>query len=548
MIRRIFVVWVRLAPFVLAFLRDRRRWILVGPPRFLSDEIHRDRARRVTRTIASLGPSFIKLAQVFAIRADIIPHIYIEELAKLHDRVPPFSTAELRKRVQTELKRPLETVFDSIQEEPLAAASLGQVHRARYRGQDVIIKVLRPGVEELVATDIRAVQNLIFILEQFIDHHIVRSTRTIIDEFSRVIAEEMDFLHEADNVERFGDIYRESEFVIVPRVYREVTTTRVLVMQFFEGFRVTEVDEIVRHNIDTRRMIENLIQFYGDQLLVHGFFHADPHPGNLLIRPDARIVLLDYGMMMEVTPELRQDLIRVVVAAVRNDIDELVSMVYKLDMLEIDISPSVVREAAHAIISIHLDKNLTQRQIQEITYQILNTFYRFPLRLPSSFVYILRAAVLIEGIGIAFDPAFNSLTTAIPIYKGIVDRALGPSGWPTLRDRVVKEGQAMYTLLKDMENVFARAGRDQMRVRIHPADVDGLEKFLSHLFRRVVMTISGVGLAIVSSILYTQFQSLILLGLGLFLSFWLVALVFLLPNPQRYPFRIRRARKAGKIL
>jgi ubiquinone biosynthesis protein len=547
MMLRIFIVWYRLSPFLIAFLRDRRRWILAGPPRFVSDEAHRERARKLTQTIASLGPSFIKLAQVFAIRADIIPQIYLEALRNLHDRVPPFPTSEVRKRIQLELKRPLEAVFESFTPEPLAAASLGQVHRARYGGEEVIVKVLRPGVEELVATDIRVVQNLVFVLEQFIDHHIIRSTRTVIDEFSRVIAEEMDFHHEADNVERFGELFRDSDFVIIPPVYREVTTTRVLVMRFFEGFRVTEVDEILRHNIDTRKMIENLIGFYGDQLLVHGFFHADPHPGNILIRPDSRIVLLDYGMVLEITPELRQDLVRIVIAAVRSDVDELINLAYKLDMLEYDVSPSVVREAAQAIISIHFDRQLTQRQIQEITYQILGTFYRFPLRLPSSFVYILRAGVLIEGIGLAYDPNFNSLTTAIPIYKSIVDRVLGMSGWPTVKDRIVKEGTALLTLLKDMEDVFARFGREQMRIRIHPADVDGLEKFLSHLFRRVVMTISGLGLAVVTSIVYLRINSVLLLLIGLGISFWLVALVFLLPNPQRYPFRVRRARKAGRL-
>src|SRR5205807_8663159 len=213
MILRIIVVWYRLAPFVITFLRDRRRWIVAGPPRFVSDEAQHDRARRLTARIASLGPSFIKLAQVFAIRADILPHIYVEELSRLHDQVPPFPTPEVRKRIQAELRQPLESVFDSFTAEPLAAASLGQVHRARYRGEEVIVKVLRPGVEELVATDVRVVQNVVFVLEQFIDHHIVRSTRTIIEEFSRVIAEEMDFLHEADNLERFSELYRESEFV-----------------------------------------------------------------------------------------------------------------------------------------------------------------------------------------------------------------------------------------------------------------------------------------------------------------------------------------------
>jgi len=295
-------------------------------------------------------------------------------------------------------------------------------------------------------------------------------------------------------------------------------------------------------------MIENLIEFYGGQLLVHGFFHADPHPGNILVQPDARIVLVDYGMVVEITPEFRQQLVQAIVAAVRSDANALIDAVYRLDMIEPDVTPAIIREAAQAIIAIHFDKHLTQRQIQEITYQILNTFYRFPLRLPSNLVYILRTAALIEGLGIAYDPHFNSMTTAIPIYKNILERSLGPSVWPTIKDRVTKEGLAVYALLKDMEDFFGRAAREQLRIRVHPADMDGLEKFISHLFRRVVMTISGVGMAIVTSIVYVRIGSLVLLGVGLFLSFSLVWLVFLLPNPQRYPFRVRRARKAGRML
>jgi predicted unusual protein kinase regulating ubiquinone biosynthesis (AarF/ABC1/UbiB family) len=230
----------------------------------------------------------------------------------------------------------------------------------------------------MVDTDVRIVRNLAFIIEQFIEHHTVRAAQTIIDEFSRVIAEEMNFQHEADNIERFGELFHKSEFVIIPKVYREVTTTRVLVMQFSEGFRVTEVDEVLRHGIDVQKVIQNLIEFYGDQLLIHGFFHADPHPGNLLIRPDARIVLLDYGMVLEIPSDFREDLLRVAIAGVRRDVDELISLFYKLDVLEPDVSPSIVKEAAQAILSIHYDRKLTQRQIQEITNQILNTFVSFP--------------------------------------------------------------------------------------------------------------------------------------------------------------------------
>jgi hypothetical protein len=156
--------------------------------------------------------------------------------------------------------------------------------------------------------------------------------------------------------------------------------------------------------------------------------------------------------------------------------------------------------------------------------------------------------VLIEGIGLAYDEHFDGIRAATPIARKLVDRALGPSGWPTIKDRVLKEGQAMLNLLKDMQSIFARADRDQMRMRIHPADIDGLEKFISHLFRRVVMTISGVGMAIVTSLIYVRSGSILLLGLGLLFSIGLIATVFLLPNPQRYPFRMRRARRAGKIM
>jgi ubiquinone biosynthesis protein len=545
---RIFIVWVRLFPFVLAFLRDRRRWVLAGPPKIRTEDDHRKRARKLTATIASLGPSFIKMAQVFAIRADIVPLIYLEELAKLHDRVPPFPTNQLRRRIREELKRDPEQIFERFDAEPLAAASLGQVHRAKYRGEEVIVKVLRPGVQELVATDVQIVRSLLFVLEQMGDHYTIRAAGTIIEEFSRVIAEEMDFEHEADNIERFQEMFRDSSFVVIPEVFRELTTSRVLVMKFYDGFRITEAEEIRKHNIDVDRMINNLIEVYGYQLLIHGLFHADPHPGNILVRPDARIVLLDYGMVIDVPTEFRKDLIRVVIAVVRQDIDELINLLYRLDLIEPDVSPATIKEAAQAILAITYDETRSARQIQEIANQILNTFYRFPLHLPSSAVYIMRTLALIEGIGIAFDSNFVLGRAARPIAKELVDRVLGPSGWPSIKERVIKEGLALYNFLKHMESVFGRMDRDELRIRIHPADMDGLEKFISHLFRRVVMTISGIGVAIVASLIYVRLGSLIVLGVGLFFTFVLISLVFLLPNPQRYPFRARRARRAGKML
>jgi ubiquinone biosynthesis protein len=546
--RRILIVWFRLFPFVLAFARDRRRWIFAGPPRLASDDDHRRRARKLTATIAALGPSFIKMAQVFAIRADIVPPLYLEELSKLHDRVPPFPTYQVRRRIREELKRDPDQIFERFDASPLAAASLGQVHRARYRGEEVIVKVLRPLVQELVATDVQIVRSLLFALEQLGDHYTLRAAGTIIEEFSRVIAEEMDFEHEADNIERFREIFKNSDTVIIPVVFRELTTSRVLVLKFYEGMRINESAAILKHNIDVDKMIRDLIEIYGHQLLLHGVFHADPHPGNILIQPDGHIVFLDFGMVIEVPADFRRDLIRVVIAVVRQDMDELIALLYRLDLIEPDVSPATIKEAASAILAITYDESRSALQIQEIANQILSTFYRFPLHLPSSAVYILRTLALIEGIGITYDPKFVLGRAARPIAKDLVDRVLGPPGFTTLKERVVKEALGLYNFLKNMESVFARMDRDQLRIRLHPADVDGMEKFISHLFRRVVMTISGVGFAIVTGLIYVRLGSLLVLAVGLLFSFSLIALVFLLPNPQRYPFRIRRARRAGKVL
>jgi ubiquinone biosynthesis protein len=223
-----------------------------------------------------------------------VPAIYLEELSRLHDQVPPFPTRQVRRRIQDELHAPLDTIFDSFNEEPLAAASLGQVHRARYRGHDVIVKVLRPGVEELVDTDVRIVRNLAFIIEQFIEHHTVRAAQTIIDEFSRVISEEMNFQHEADNIERFADYSGATS-----SLFRRSTgkSRQRAVMEFLKVFVLPRW----KRSSGTRsmsKMIQNLIEFYGDQLLIYGF-HADPHRKSA-DQQDARIVLLDYGMVLEI--------------------------------------------------------------------------------------------------------------------------------------------------------------------------------------------------------------------------------------------------------
>lgn len=542
--RALVVIW-RLLPFVIGFLRDRRRWLIVGRPRKRTAAVHQARARRLTATVAALGPTFIKLAQVFASRADIVPEPYLGELATLTDRVPPLPVGAIQAVIEEEFQRPVTELFSSFDAEPLAAASLGQVHRARVGDRDVAVKVLRPGVDELVHTDLEVAFRILYVVNVLFPSHQTRAITTIVREFAKRIEEEMDFREEARYATTIRNNFADDPRVVIPAVLEDMTRRRVLVLEFVEGTRVDRLQErIASGDIDIWKVLETIVEVYIRMMLVHGLFHADPHPGNLLVSNDGRIVLLDFGMVVRVDTDTRRRILGTAMAAVRQDVDGVLSGMYELGMLDPEVDRGTIRDAARALMNIAFTPDTKPRQIERIVNEVMSTFYKWPLMLPSELVYFGRAAALVEGIGMRYDPRFNGAQFLTPILHRMKPEltrvVLGDDPQQMVRDWMVE----LAHVARELRDVLRRAGRDELRFRAHPRDVIEIQQYVGRQVRRVLFALLALAAGVIGAVFYLAHRNLYLLvaSLGASVIAFLIILVVpvhLLSNPFR-AYRLRR--------
>jgi len=539
---RALVIFGRLLPFVLAFLWDRRRFLVLGRPRRRDAERHRRRAERLTGTLAELGPTFIKLAQVFAARADILPEPYLSAIATLTDQVPPLSPGVAERVVREELGRDVGQVFGRFEPEPLAAASLGQVHRASYAGREVVVKVLRPGVEELVGEDLDVSFRILFLLNLLFPNHRTRAITAIVSEFSKRIRDELDFREEARNAAMLRRNFQNEPRVVVPEVVTELVTRRVLVLEYVEGTRIDRLHErLAAGELDLQRLVETVVDAYIKMMLEDGVFHADPHAGNLLVDPQGRLVLLDFGMVLQVERETRRRLVETVLAAARQDVDGVINGFYELGILDPDVDRGTVRDAAQSLMAVSLKDETSPRQIQRLVEQVLNTFYEWPLMLPSNLVYFGRAGVLIEGIGLRYDPNFNVLAMARPVLARSAKRLVRGVLERDPRTRVTDWTQEAFTLARTLRDLVRRVERDELRVRWHPRDTLELQRFLAQQVRRALLALFAFTVAVIASVVYLATRRIEVLVLGLLIAFGLFFVIFLLPTHLfQNPLRFRR--------
>lgn len=543
--RRGLAIIFGLTPFLLAFLRDRRRWLLFGARRRLAYEKHVDRANRLTATIARLGPTFIKLAQVFSARADILPEPYLTAISRLQDQVPPEAPETIEAVIVEELGKPVDALFEHFERTPVAAASLGQVHRARVNGQTVAVKVLRPNVEDLVATDLDISFRVLFVLNVLFPNHHIRALTNVVREFSVRVRQEMDFRQEAEHIALFQSRFGDDPRVGAPSVLPEFTSRRVIVMEWITGDKVDRLGErFASGDLDFQELMRKLTQTYLRMLLLDGFLHADPHPGNILIEKSGRIVFLDWGMVVQLNRTTRDAILRLALAAGREDLNAMVNGMYELGMIDPDISRSEIRDAAAEIIGIvNRVRELGLRQVQQMVQDIMDTFYTWPLVLPRELVYFLRAAALLEGIGFRYDPVFNGLETARPVIeemRGELLRANIPEPAQVARN-AVEEIRAGFTAMRE---IVVRAEREEFRVRVHPRDIQQSERFFLLQVRRILLSIFALTVAVITSITFIAAQNYWILGSGLLISFVMFVVVFLLPshlleNPLRHARGIR---------
>lgn len=419
-------------PLLASFVRDQRKWLVAGGPVERSAGFHARRAARLTSVVAQLGPTFVKLCQLFAGRRDLIPSPYVDAISTLTDQVPAIPWSEVVTALTTSYGRPPRAVFDTIDPVPLAAASLGQVHRATLAGREVVVKVLRPGVEAMVEADLKLARLLL----RHFGHHLPRvhgqGLAAVLDEFERRVADEMDFRTEARFAQAVRANFAGVSSVRVPEVIEGYTRQRALVLEYMEGTRIDRLDDAVTSGrLAPERILGIVIELYVRMMLVDGLFHADPHPGNLLVDDAGRVVLLDFGMVVEVDPGTRRALVQTVFAAITDDRRGLVEGFYAMGIVEPGAPRAVIEALADELLVTAHDQTTVQERLDRMSRladDVVGHLYNFPVRLPSDLVYFARTAALIEGLGTRYDPRFNPVSFATPIalrFRGPILRSLG---------------------------------------------------------------------------------------------------------------------------
>ena len=398
---------------------------------FLGTETNREKIQEkqavwLKEKLITLGPTFIKIGQSMGTRADLLPLPFVKELGMLVDQVPPFQNDVAFAIIEKELGKKINEVYAEFELEPVAAASLGQVYRARlHSGEEVAVKVQRPNLDATIKGDIVILNKVANFAERYPQLSANADWPGMLREFDVTVHEEMDYAAEGRNADRFRESFKNWSNIHVPTIYWNVSTKKVLTMEFIHGTKVTDLEEQKKRDIDPAKVNRLLIKTYLKQLLEDGFFHADPHPGNLLVMPDGRLAFFDFGMVGRITPELQAKMIDAFFHVVDKDPAGIAQDLIDLDFLKPGTSHASIKPVVERMFQFHFNLKLKDVNFKELTYDLADVMYDYPFRLPSNFTYIMRALMTLEGIGIITDPEFNFFETAKPYAKEFMLRREG---------------------------------------------------------------------------------------------------------------------------
>jgi predicted unusual protein kinase regulating ubiquinone biosynthesis (AarF/ABC1/UbiB family) len=386
----------KLLPLVISLRRDRREWVK-REGKNVDEEKYRRHARKALKTFIELGPSYIKLGQWLSTRVDILPEPYLEVLAKLQDDVPPAPFSEIEPIIEAELGK-IEDAFEEFDTAPLSGASLGQVYVAKHAGRRVIVKVSRPNIERIIEDDIYVLKKILPLATRFIDPNLRFSAEGMLAQFIETVHEEMDYRIEAQNLLTIKRNLAGDPSVIVPDVFMERTSRYVLTMEYVPGVKITDIARLEEKGIDRERIVVRTHRLFFKMLLRHDIFHADPHPGNISVADDGRLILYDFGMVGRLDSETRIRLIRLYLGLLDKEVERTVNVLIELGTLEPTVNRYVVeRGIALSIQSMH-GKQVDRMEVRALADLANKTMSRFPFRLPKNLALYIRMASILEGI------------------------------------------------------------------------------------------------------------------------------------------------------
>ncbi|KAK7390182.1 hypothetical protein VNO78_25481 [Psophocarpus tetragonolobus] len=423
------------------------------------DQNKRIRAFELRDAFTRLGPTFVKLGQGLSTRPDICPAEYLEALSELQDGLPTFPDEQAFACIERELGLSIDSIFSNISPRAVAAASLGQVYKAqlKYSGKLVAVKVQRPDIEEAIGLDFYLIRGLGFLINKYVDF-ITSDVVALVDEFARRVFQELNYVQEGQNARRFKKLYADKEDILVPDVFWDYTSAKVLTMEWVDGVKLNEQEAIEKQGLKVLDLVNAGIQCSLRQLLEYGYFHADPHPGNLLATPEGKLAFLDFGMMSETPEEARYVIIGHVVHLVNRDYEAMARDYYDLDFLSRDVDVSPIVPALRNFFDDALSYTVSELNFKTLVDGLGNVLYQYPFNVPAYYALIFRSLTVLEGLALYADPNFKVLAASYPYFA----KRLLTDPNPYLRDALIellfKDGKFRWNRL---ENLLAQGRKDR---------------------------------------------------------------------------------------
>ena len=493
---------------------------------------------RLKLAFAELGPTFIKLAQVLSSRPDLITIQYANELKKLQDEVPPFPAEEAKNIIEEELRLPLDRIFSHFSENPIAAASIAQVHTATLLdGTNVVVKVQRPYIKEHIESDI----NILSALSRLLDRHVPESRffnpTGIVNEFARTVRKELDFMEEARNCYRFKRNFEKNPDIFIPKAFMEFTTEKVFVMEIIDGIRIDDFESIEAMGLDRSKLAKIGVDAYFKQVLEDGFFHADPHSGNIFALADGRIAFLDFGIVGKVSEELKEIMANTFIALIKRDFDRLIDQYIELGIVPDDIDLDAFRRDFKSELRDLLEP-LYGMTIQEIDFaKYLETITHLAidhnLRIPSDLLMLNKSMLILDNLGRQLDPNFDFIAAAEPYASKIIKSKLSPSKlFEKAQKNVMELGDFAFLFPRQLKQIVKKVLKDDIHVKMYHVNLPEFIKDMDKSSNRISFAMIVSAMLISSAIMHATGVRPTIFGisvLGLtafafasFLGIWLI--------------------------
>lgn len=461
------------------------------------------RYERIRMVCEELGTTFIKFAQIASNRPDLLPEELIDELTKLQDKAPRVPIKIIKSTLERELHRPIDELVEYFEDEPLASASMAQVHRARLRGgKEVVLKIQRPDLKMTIAKDLSILKSIVSIIKSYFPKYLVYNPEELVKMFEESITEELSFRMEAANMKHFRRMFAGNTDIYIPDTYEELCTDNIICMEFIDGYKITDLEQLRKFKITGKDLALRGMGLYFEQVFEHGFFHADPHPGNIFVLEDGRIAFIDYGMMGSVIESDKIQFAKMLLAMYEKDVQGLKKAIMKFSA---GLSKHKQKELEYDVI--YFLRNYTNQSIEnidgnEVMRGLNSLFFDYKIKIPSKLLLLLKALIIIEGVGLSLDPDYDIIDNIGPFAKRLLSKKFNPN---SIKRDLLNSMEDNALLIKelpgDVREILHKIKEGKLHIEFEHKGLQSLNKNFEISVNRLSYTLIIVSLIVASSII-----------------------------------------------